>query len=89
MSKLVIEIDLKTPLKNNDVIRFNKGLNKFEVVSYDTFNQALYKEIKLTKKDLETSIDHIHKIIDEFKNLNKEEHKLFKDALKLAIGRDL
>lgn len=85
MSKLVIEVEMKTPLKNNDVIRYNEEKKKFEVVSYITFNNDLYQERnKLYKKikDLKSEKDNE---INEI----KKELKLHKDALKILTKGDL
>lgn len=85
MSKLVLEIEVKQPLSQNDVIRFNRAKNKWETTSYKEFNNDLYQERNKLKKeisDLKVEKDNeIAKI--------KEQLKLHKDALKILTGRDL
>lgn len=85
MAKLVLEIDISKPLTHNDVIRFNKSKNKWEVVSYKTFNNDLYQE----RNNLQREINALRAHHDNDVVSIREELKLHRQALKILTGRDL
>lgn len=85
MSKLVLEIEVKQPLSQNDVIRFNKAKNKWESTSYKDFNNDLYKE----RNKLHKEIQDLKAEKDNEINEIKKELKLHKDALKILTRGNL
>lgn len=79
MAKLVIEVDLKSAPENNDVIRYNKSKGKWEVVSYQVFNNDLYKE----RNKLQNEIAILNKDLLDFKVKVNEKLKEYHDILQV------
>lgn len=68
MNKLVIEVNLASELRENDLIHYNKEKKRWESIHYVDFNIGLFKrqkELENQVKDLENQLCNLKNSIND------------------------